>query len=78
VNRQLKPDWRIIFVYLILLILAVPWYWPENDATLLFGMPAWVTIAILVSVLVSIFTAAILLFYRWPGESESDDDIKGE
>jgi heme/copper-type cytochrome/quinol oxidase subunit 2 len=72
-SRQIKPDWRIITTYLVLLAAGIPWYWPEGNNILLLGMPAWVTVAIIVSMIVSILTALILVFYRWPGETDSDE-----
>jgi len=62
--RQIKPYRRIIAAYLILLAAGIPWYWPEGNTARLFGLPAWVTIAIIVSVLASVLTAFILFYYR--------------
>ena len=72
--RQLKSDWRIIIVYLILILIGIPWYWPADNKLIIFGMPAWVSIAILVSILTSFFTAYILLKYQWPGENKNTDN----
>ena len=69
-----KSGCWITCIYFLLLCLAIPWYWPADNHTLLLGMPAWVTLAIIVSILTSIFTAFILLKYKWPGEEESGDD----
>jgi len=76
--RQLKTDWRIIITYLILLGIGIPWYWPEENILKIFGMPAWVTIAIVVSVLVSILTAYLLLTYQWSGEEETPTESNDE
>lgn len=76
--RQLKTDWRIIITYLILLGIGIPWYWPEGNTLTLFGMPAWVTIAIFVSVLASLLTAFLLLTYQWPGEEKTPTENNNE
>ena len=60
-------------LYLTLLILAVPWYWPTDNHAVWFGVPAWVVVAIAVSTAASILTA-FLLTRRWPDESPHDDD----
>ncbi|MEE2984349.1 MAG: hypothetical protein VX929_13765 [Pseudomonadota bacterium] len=60
------------FLYVLLLVAAVPWYYPGDNHALLFGMPAWVVIAIVVSFLASCLTAYILR-RPWPGESDMDD-----
>ncbi len=60
-------------IYIALLIAAIPWYWPADNHGLLFGMPTWVVIAIVVSVAASCFTAA-LLTRPWPGESDPPDE----
>jgi hypothetical protein len=60
--------WWPIIVFLVLLVAAVPWYWPDSDHSIIFGVPAWVALAVLVSLFASIFTAW-LLFRPWPGES---------
>lgn len=63
----------IPLVYLCLLALAIPWYWPANNHNLLFGLPLWVVIAVIVSIATSCLTA-ILLSKPWPGESAKDDE----
>ena len=68
----LKPA-RIIAVYIILLIIAIPWYWPKDSDLILFGFPAWVFVAILVSLFTSIFTAFLLLKYPWNTEVDVDE-----
>jgi len=50
----------IVIIYLILAVFGIPWYWPKNNTTLWAGMPLWVVVAILSSVLVSLLTAWIL------------------
>lgn len=64
---------RIITVYIILLIIAIPWYWPEDSEWIILGLPAWVTVAILVSLITSIYTAFLLLRYPWNMDIETDE-----
>ncbi len=59
--------------YLVLWAVGVPWYWPEGDTTLWFGMPAWVVTAIVASAAVSVLTA-VALGRPWPGEGESQGE----
>ncbi len=56
-------------VYAVLLVAAVPWYWPADDETRWGGVPAWVVVALLGSVAVSLYTAW-LLRRPWPSEEE--------
>lgn len=62
--------WPLV-VFFILTIVAVPWYWPVSNYAVYFGVPGWVALAVLVSLIASIF-AAWLLSKPWPSElSES-------
>ena len=76
--RQLRSDWRIVVVYLVLFSIGIPWYWPEDNLLIILGMPAWVTIAIAVSVLISVVTAYLLLNFTWPGEQDSSPENDNE
>lgn len=62
-----------VLLYLVLLVLAVPWYWPADNHGVLFGMPAWVVVAIAVSACVSVLTA-LLLARPWPHEERREDE----
>ncbi|MGE0482742.1 MAG: hypothetical protein AB7Q81_01235 [Gammaproteobacteria bacterium] len=59
-------------LFAVLLLLAVPWYWPHDDSRIWLGMPAWVCVAVLVSVAASVLTA-VLMARPWPGERDDDD-----
>ncbi len=52
--------WFYVFLYLLLLILAVPWYWSGDETGVWFGMPVWVCVAIVVSLASSLLTIVIL------------------
>jgi hypothetical protein len=60
---------RVWLTYLLLLLLAVPWYWAflPGATRLLFGMPLWVVSALAGSLCVSCYTGW-LLRRTWPDE----------
>jgi hypothetical protein len=60
-------------LYLVLLTLAVPWYWPEDNHAIWFGVPGWVVVAIVVSALASVLTAYLLSTQWTDGESQADE-----
>jgi hypothetical protein len=60
----------ILIVYLLLLALAIPWYWPADNLTLIAGVPTWVLSVILVGFAVAILTAWNLLTDNESGEDE--------
>lgn len=65
-------SWLIWLTYLVLLVLAVPWYWgmlPFEGTPLWFGVPAWFCVSVIVSAATSTLTAA-LLWRRWPHEED--------
>ena len=59
-----------LFIYVVLLAVGIPWYWPSHDLSLILGMPAWVSVAITASLIASCYTV-YLLYTSWP---ESHDD----
>ena len=66
-------QFRNSIIFLVLLTLAIPWYWDSNIETVFAGFPIWVIFAILVSLVTSIFVA-FLLRKPWDQEkSESED-----
>ncbi|MEQ8235075.1 MAG: hypothetical protein RLW61_02405 [Gammaproteobacteria bacterium] len=62
---------RAPLLFVVLLVLAVPWYWPADDRTLWFGVPAWVCVAVVVSAAASLLTA-LLMARPWPDEQDDD------
>lgn len=60
------------WLYLLLLALAVPWYWPSTSHAVWLGLPAWVCVAIMVSLAASVLTA-LLMARPWPDEHLDDD-----
>ena len=47
-------------VYAVLLLVAVPWYWPVDDETRWGGVPAWVVVALAGSV--AVWSSMLLLW----------------
>ena len=70
----MKRNRWIVMIYVCLLLSAIPWYWSKDSTLVLLGMPAWVSIAIAVSFLVSVFTAFILIRYPWHSDKQSRDE----
>lgn len=65
----------LTLLYLVLLVLAIPWYWPADETRLILGLPIWVLTAILVGFVTACLTAWILLQQPWPDvEDQGDGD----
>ena len=68
-------------VYLVLMAIGIPWYWPQDDTSIWFGVPAWVAIAVATSFCASVFTA-LRYIKRWPepedpGNAQAEQDSTG-
>jgi hypothetical protein len=50
----------LLLIYLILLCLGIPWYWPADSTLVWMGFPGWVLSSIVVSIIASIVTAIAL------------------
>ena len=68
----MRRTWPAL-VYVGLIAVGIPWYWESDNYSIIFGMPAWLGIAIAASFAASIFTAW-LLRRPWPTESASEHD----
>ena len=64
-ESQRSRRW-MIGIYLVLLLLVVPWYWPAGDATLAFGFPVWALVTLAAVLATSAYTAWVYL-------TQSDD-----
>jgi hypothetical protein len=64
VTVQAKPRRWIVIVYLGLLVLVIPWYWPAGDTRHLYGLPLWVIATLAALLVTSAFTAWVYL--SWP------------
>ena len=64
---------RVWLIYTLLLLLAIPWYWPflPGAMNIVMGVPAWVFSALLFSAAISLYTAW-LLRQPWPGEAAAE------
>jgi hypothetical protein len=69
-SRPPRFIWLPTMVYLGLLVIGIPWYWPTANHSIIFGMPGWVNVAIGASIVASIFTAS-LLWAPWPSEADA-------
>lgn len=56
--------WIWVF-YVALLVVGVPWYWPREDRSNLWGVPLWVCVAVGCSFLASLVTLAALFSEKW-------------
>jgi len=70
VSPPTQPRWWIGIVYLALLALVIPWYWPAGDARDAFGLPLWVIATLTALFITSVFTAWVYL-------SDQNDDSDG-
>ena len=61
---QAKSRRWIVIVYLGLLVLVIPWYWPAGDTRHLYGLPLWVIATLAALLVTSAFTAWVYL--SWP------------
>jgi hypothetical protein len=61
--ETLRPR-SIALIYLVLLAIAIPWYWPATDARHLFGLPLWAWASLAAVMAMSVFTAWV--FSRMP------------
>ncbi len=64
VPAQAKPRRWIVIVYLGLLALVIPWYWPAGDTRHFYGLPLWVIATLAALLATSAFTAWVYL--SWP------------
>lgn len=69
-SPPIQPRWWIGIVYLALLALVIPWYWPVGDAAHAYGLPLWVIATLAALFITSIFTAWVYL-------TGQDDDSDG-
>ena len=72
--KSSQLSWLLVFSFVILFILAVPWYWGEGgDKPLIFGMPLWVGVSTFSSFLISCLTAWVA-FRIWPSDSDESEE----
>lgn len=66
-------SWRIWAVYAVLFGIAIPWYWPAEDARMWLGFPLWAVVSIVGSFAISCFTAWLFIA-RWPTDDDGEDE----
>ena len=54
-------------MYLALLALVIPWYWPAGDTRSAYGLPLWVIATLAALLLTSAFTSWV--FLSWPEDT---------
>ncbi len=69
-EAQRKPRSWIIIVYLALLALVIPWYWPAGDMRHAYGLPLWVIATLAALLLTSAFTTWV--FLSWPEDDGNE------
>jgi hypothetical protein len=57
-----------LIVYLVMLFLLIPWYWPAGDMRQLFGFPLWALTSLAVLLATAVFTAWLCLRKDESGE----------
>ena len=73
-NTFLSP--KVWWLYAALFGVSIPWYWPQSEPTIWFGLPAWVIVTLLSSFVISGFTAWLLMS-RWPSAPSDEKDADG-
>jgi len=64
--KSSRFPWLLALGFVLLFVAAVPWYWPAHDQETLLGLPRWVVVSIVASVLISCLAAWVFLCH-WPG-----------
>lgn len=70
---RLPRPYLICSGYLLLFLVAIPWYWPSENETVWLGLPLWVVVTLLASLLISIYTSWLFL-KCWPETGEEHDE----
>ena len=65
-SAQRRPRRWIILVYLALLALVIPWYWPAGDMRVAYGLPLWVIATLGALIVTSAFSTWV--FLSWPDD----------
>lgn len=59
----------IVLLYIVLLSLAIPWYWPADDVRHIFGLPLWA-----LATLGAVFATSVLTAFVYLLGVDSDTD----
>lgn len=75
-NEQPRPvylRWSTWIAYAILFGVAIPWYWPGEEISIVAGIPLWAAVSIGASSVISCFTAWLLI-KEWPTDEQLDSE----
>jgi len=65
--------WPVWIAYAVLFAVAIPWYWPAEETTIVVGLPLWAAVSLGTSAIISCFTAWLLI-KCWPTDDQLDSD----
>lgn len=69
-------NYKIWLGFLVIFILLTPWYFPSGgEPVLIFGVPLWALVIILMSVVLSLYITYVIR-YHW--DTEDEEDIREE
>ncbi len=69
----MKRGLLFTIIYAVLIAVGIPWYWPQQSTLSVFGIPAWVMVAIATALTASVVTAFLLIRYPWQTEDDLDE-----
>ena len=75
VKPRREPMQQLWFlpVVLVLVAISIPWYRSEGEiGRIVFGLPAWIWVAVVCSACISILTAIMATLF-WDDDEEADD-----
>ena len=70
--KSTRLPWMLALGFVLLFIVAVPWYWGEGGAKPVLGMPLWAVVSVGVSFLISCLTAWAA-FRTWPSDCDEPE-----
>jgi len=65
--------WPVWGGYALLALVGIPWYWPVDDSSMLFGFPRWTICSLGASLLASFYTTWLLI-KRWPVSLDQEEN----
>lgn len=85
------PRTLVVLIYVILFLIAIPWYWdlvfasnpsagqlqPESigNSEFLFGLPLWFCVSVITSLVISFYTAVVILL-AWKEQGSKQVEVK--
>lgn len=69
-------NYKVWLGFLVIFIMLTPWYFPSGGAAvLIFGVPLWALIILVMSVVLSLYITYVIR-YHW--ETDDEEDIQEE